>query len=318
MEKIIPPVPKELLKAELTPDKFVRKTNNGGNEVYVFTSKDSPNLMRELGRLREITFRLAGGGTGKELDIDEFDLGDNPYHQLIVWDPDQEEILGGYRYLLCNTLEAGKCDDKSLATAELFVFSDPFIRDYLPYMIELGRSFVQPDYQGTARSGRKGLFALDNLWDGLGALVIENPHLQYFFGKMTMYPHFHKEARKLILYFLNKYFGDSEGLVKPKFPLNLEYDENEMNQLFTGKDYLENYKILSKTVRNMGETIPPLFNAYMNLSPTMKVFGTVINPGFGNVEETGIMITLKDMYISKINRHLATYREDYKIPGRDQ
>lgn len=318
MEKIIPPVPKELLKAELTRDKFLRRTNNGGNEVYVFTSKDSPNLMRELGRLREITFRLAGGGTGKELDIDDFDVGENPYHQLIVWDPDDEEIIGGYRYMICSNLNKDKCAGEQLATAELFRFSDTFVRQYLPKMIELGRSFVQPDYQGTAKSGRKGLFALDNLWDGLGALVIENPHIRYFFGKMTMYPHYHKEARRLILYFLNKYFPDPDQLVVPKYPLQLEYDQEELDRIFTGKDYLENYKILSKTVRAMGETIPPLFNAYMNLSPTMRVFGTVINPGFGDVEETGIMITLKDMYISKINRHLASYREDFKIPGKEK
>ncbi|NOY38104.1 MAG: GNAT family N-acetyltransferase [Chlorobi bacterium] len=316
MEKIIPPVPKEAIKAELTPDKFVRKTNNGGNEVYVFTHKDSPNLMRELGRLREITFRLAGGGTGKELDIDHYDLGEHPYHQLIVWDPDEEEILGGYRFIICSNLKKNHCDSDHLATSKLFTFNEKFIRDYLPHMIELGRSFVQPDYQGTSRSRRKGLFALDNLWDGLGAIVIENPHVRYFFGKMTMYPHFHKEARKLILYFLDKYFHDPEDLVIPKYPLNLEYNREEFGEIFSGKDYLEDYRILSKTVREMGENIPPLFNAYMNLSPTMRVFGTVINHAFGDVEETGIMITLRDMYISKINRHLASYREDYKIPGQ--
>ncbi|HHJ11086.1 MAG TPA: GNAT family N-acetyltransferase [Bacteroidetes bacterium] len=309
MEDIIPPVPRELILKELTPDKFVRKTNKGNNEVYIFTYRDSPNLMQELGRLREISFREAGGGTGKSLDIDEFDIGDHPYKQLIVWDPEAREILGGYRFFICRR----DIDLSWLATSHLFRFSNKFIREYLPYLVELGRSFVQPHYQQTGKSARKGIFALDNLWDGLGAVVIDNPGIKYFFGKMTMYPHFKKEARDLILYFLDKYFGDHEGLVIPINPLKPEYDEKEMEKIFSGKDYFENYKILSQAVRNLGENIPPLFNSYMNLSPTMKIFGTVINDEFGDVEETGLMITLKDLYIDKVNRHLTTYNENYRL-----
>ena len=303
MEKIIPPVPKELILKELTTDKFVRKTNKGNNEVYIFSSADSPHLMRELARLREISFREAGGGTGKSFDIDEFDVGEHPYQQLIVWDPEAGEILGGYRFFICSR----DTDVSWLATSHHFRFSEKFREEYLPHLVELGRSFVQPAYQQTGMSSRKGVFALDNLWDGLGALVIDNPGIKYFFGKMTMYPHYRKEARNLILYFLDRYFGDREGLVTPLKPLQPEYDEKEMEKIFTGRDYLENYRILSQAVRNLGENIPPLFNSYMNLSPTMKIFGTVINDEFGDVEETGLMITLKDLYQEKVVRHLETY-----------
>jgi len=307
MKPIIPPVDKDLLISELTRDKFVRDTNYGNNELYIFSHKEAPNLMKEVGRLREETFRQAGGGTGEETDVDEFDLSDDPYQQLIVWDPKHKEMLGGYRFYIPHKGDSGDTIASRLSTSHLFTFSEEFKVGFLPKMIELGRSFVQPNYQSTSRA-RKGLFALDNLWDGLGAIMVDNPEMEYFFGKVTMYTQFNIEARNLILFFLDKHFNDNKDLIKPIEPLEVEMDKDEMNQVFSGKDYLEDYKILSKRVRNLGENIPPLINAYMNLSPSMKVFGTVVNPEFGNVEETGIMITIKDLYESKVERHVSTYQ----------
>jgi len=179
-------------------------------------------------------------------------------------------------------------------------------------MMELGRSFVHPDYQSRTRA-RKSLFALDNLWDGLGALFLENHHIKYLFGKVTMYPHFNRKARNMILYFLKRHFDDPDKMVTPIEPANIDIREDEMKKVFTGFRYRENYKILSAEVRKLRENIPPLINAYMNLSPTMRTFGTFINHKFGNVEETGIMITLRDMYIEKINRHLSSYKKDFLI-----
>jgi len=308
MKDIIPPVDKSLLKKELTEDKFIRNTNFGQNKIYFVTSHNSPNVMREIGRLREHTFREAGGGTGKECDIDDYDTMENPYKQLIVWDPDHQEILGGYRYFLCNNIK--KDINKQLATSRLFNLSKKFIKKYLPNMVELGRSFVQPQYQAT--STRKILFALDNLWDGLGALVVDNPNIKYYFGKVTMYTHFNQRARDYILYFLYKYFGDKEKLVYPKNPLKINTTEKELKSIFKGPSYEEDYKTLSQNVRALGENIPPLINSYMNLSPTMKMFGTALNPNFGNVEETGIMVTLSDMYKTKTNRYLNSYIEEKK------
>lgn len=306
-KETIPPIPKEILEQELTEDKFVRKTNYGGNLLYVITHQDSPNLVREIGRLREISFRNAGGGTGHELDLDEFDISDDPYHQLLVWDPQHREILGGYRFYIPRKGQNGDDIAKRLSTSHLFNFSDSFKTNYMPYMIELGRSFVQPAYQSTNRA-RKGIYALDNLWDGLGAIVVHNPEMKYFFGKVTMYTHFNKYARNLILYFLKKHFGDNESLVTPIEPLVIETNEQEVAAVFDGKDYKENYKILSKQVRSHHENIPPLINAYMNLSPSMKVFGTIVNHEFGNVEETGILITIGDLYPEKLDRHVSTYK----------
>lgn len=306
------PLPKDEIIAELKKIKLLRKTNNGNNEVYIFTAHEAPVLMREVGRIREITFRFAGGGTGKDIDIDEYDTDpENPQQQLIVWDPDNLEIIGGYRFFFFRE-PCEKCDLSKLASSAYFDFSEKFRSKYLPNLMELGRSFVHPDYQSTKR-GRKSLYALDNLWDGLGAIIIDNHQIQYLFGKVTMYPHFDKRARSMILYFLKHHFPDDENLVAVKEPANIDLLEEEMKKLFTGKTYRENYKILSQEVRKLNETIPPLINAYMNLSPTMKTFGTFINHKFGNVEETGIMITLKDIYVEKINRHLASYRSDYQI-----
>jgi hypothetical protein len=310
MKPIIKAIPTKDLMAELTEDKFIRMTNKADNELYIITAHDSPNLMQEIGRLRELTFRAAGGGTGKSVDIDDFDTMENPYRQLIVWDPDREEILGGYRFHLCEN-ENEDCSSANLATEKLFYFSDKFRKEYIPDLIELGRSFVQPAYQTTGHHG-KGLYALDNLWDGLGTLVIDYPSKQFFFGKVTMYPNYNQRARNLILYFLEKHFPDNEQLVYPKHPLETNIDRDEMRTIFTGRNYLEDYKILSQSVRAFGENIPPLINAYMNLSPSLKTFGTVINPSFGDVEETAILINVNDLYKQKVERHIASYAPQSK------
>ena len=312
MEPIVAQLPLDQIIAELTKERLLRRTNNGHNEVYVFDNNDSPVLMHEVGRVREITFRHAGGGTGHSIDIDNFDTAkEDPQRQLIVWDPDNREIVGGYRFYF-PPKGCVQCDISKLASSVYFNFSEKFRTKYYPHMMELGRSFVHPDYQSRTR-GRKSLFALDNLWDGLGALFLDNHHIKYLFGKVTMYPHFDQVARSMILYFLKKHFADPDNMVTPIEPANIDLHEEEMKKLFKGFRYKDNYRILSAEVRRLGETIPPLINAYMNLSPTMRTFGTFINHKFGNVEETGIMITLRDIYVEKINRHLASYKKDFMI-----
>ncbi len=312
MEPVVKRLPLDQIIAELTKERFIRKTNNANNEVYLFDNNDSPVLMHEVGRIREITFRHAGGGTGYSIDIDKFDTAkENPQKQLIVWDPENKEIIGGYRFYFPHK-DCTNFDITKLASSDYFNFSPKFLSKYYPNMMELGRSFVHPEYQSTAK-GRKSLFALDNLWDGLGALIIEARHIKYLFGKVTMYSHFNQNARNMILYFLKKHFNDPDNLVTPIVPADIDIHEEKMKELFTGHSYKDNFKILSSEVRRLGENIPPLINAYMNLSPTMRTFGTFINHNFGNVEETGIMITLKDIYVEKINRHLASYKKDFLI-----
>lgn len=306
MNPVIPPIPIEILERELNRDRFVRDTNNGGNRLYVVNWHNAPNVVREIGRLREITFRDAGGGTGLDCDLDEFDTAATCYEQLVAWNPEEKEIMGGYRFIRCADASLDDKGRHTLATAELFEFSERFIRDFLPYTIELGRSFVQPKYQPRPEN-RKGLFTLDNLWDGLGALHVDQPDIRYFFGKVTMYRHFNAEARDLILHFMQHYFPDKEELVKPVHPLPIVHDMTAFEGDLDHLPYKEGHKLLNQRVRNLGENIPPLVNAYMNLSATMRSFGTSLNPHFGDVEETGILVTLEDIYPSKKERHVNTY-----------
>ena len=306
MEPVIAPISLDLIKAELTPSKKLRDTNKGGNEIYVINHHDSPNVMMEVGRLREETFRDAGGGSGLPVDIDEFDTMENPYQQLIVWDPDAEKIIGGYRYILGGDIKLDEKGQPLLATSHMFHFSQRFIEEYLPYTIELGRSFVTPEYQ-SSKAGSKSLFALDNLFDGLGALAIQRPNMKYFCGKMTMYPEYNRVARDLIQYFLFKHFEDKEKLVVPMEPLKIETPVEYMQSILTEDEFKEDYKLLNAEVRKHGVNIPPLVNSYMNLSPTMKMFGGGINHEFSEAEETCILIAFDEIHDAKLARHVDSF-----------
>ena len=304
-QPIIAPIPVELLKSELTPDKQLRMTNKSNNEIYIVTAHNAPNVMREIGRFRE-----AGGGTGKPLDLDEFDTCENCYKQLLVWNPEHEEIIGGYRYLEGTDWELDSNGQPILATSHMFHFSQKFLDEYMPYTIELGRSFVSLPYQ-SSRMGAKSLFALDNLWDGLGALTVIKPNVRYFFGKFTMYPSYIRRGRDMILYFLRKHFADKDELIVPMKPLKIEADEKELEALFSEDNFSADYRILNREIRRLGYNIPPLVNAYMSLSPTMRLFGTAINYGFGDVEETGILIAVNEILEQKRVRHIDSFIKEH-------
>ena len=298
----IKPISKELLELELNNDTFIRDTRKGGNEIYSVNHQNAPNVLKEIGRLRELTFRASGGGTGKAIDLDHYDVDEICYQQLIVWSPEDREIIGGYRYIKCiNAINS--LPKISLSTTHYFSFTPNFISDYLPSTIELGRSWVQTDYQPYVNP-RKGLFALDNIWDGLGAIIKFNPDIQYFFGKVTMYPSYNKEARNYLLTFMNFFFPDKEILLSPHNPLDFSAKQQDYMSEFENLTFSEAYKKLNAFVREKGEFIPPLMNIYMNLSPSMKTFGTALNSDFGNVEETAILVKINDIYPDKKERHL--------------
>ncbi len=303
---VIDPVDVALLEKELTRDRFLRHTCKGANEIYVVEAHTAPNVMREVGRLRELAFRAAGGGTGKECDIDEFDTMDPPCRQLIVWDPIAKEITGGYRFIAGHDIRLTADGTPRLAMAHMFNFSPEFVENYLPYTIELGRSFVRVEYQAT-RAGVKALYVLDNLWDGLGALTVVYPNMRYLFGKMTMYPSYNSECRNMLLYFLLKHFPDPDKLVYPAEPLRADIDFAAMEKLFAGSTFKEDYKVLNRAIRDRGINIPPLVNAYMSLSPSMRMFGTAINREFGDVEESGIFFVIDEIFEEKKGRHIGSF-----------
>jgi len=312
MQKIIAPIDRNLILSELTPDKRLRSTNKSANEIYIISYHDSPHTMHEIGRLREIAFRHYGGGTGLSCDLDEFDTMEGAYRQLIVWSPVDQEILGGYRFLCGSDVRFDPQGKPILATAHLFNFSARFLTHYLPYTVELGRSFVSLTYQ-TALGCPKGIFILDNLWDGLGALPIIDPSIHYFYGKVTMYNTYDTKARDMILYFLKLHFPDKEGLVTPIHPLSTNTDEEKLKAIFNNNDFKEDYKTLNQEVRKLGLNVPPLIHAYMSLSPKMRTFGTALNREFGNVEETGILIATNEILEEKKKRHMESFLKDSNI-----
>jgi len=305
VKEIIDKVDLGLITQELTPERLLRKTNKAGNEIYVIDAHNAPHVMREIGRLREIAFRQAGGGTGKDCDIDEFDLMEPACQQLLVWNPDAQEIIGAYRYIVGKNMRLNADGTPNIAMSHMFHFSQEFLDQYLPYTIELGRSFVRPEYQ-SSKVGAKGIFALDNLWDGLGALTIIHPEVKYLFGKMTMYTNYPTDCRNLLLTFLHLYFPDPDKLVTPITPLNIG-DMKELASFFEGNNFKKDYLLLNSYIRSKSINIPPLISSYMSLSPTMRMLGTAINHEFGDVEESGILINLDEITDSKKSRHIDTF-----------
>ena len=307
MHAIIPPVDKALIKKELNKQNFLRPTNKAGNEIYDLTSHEAPNVMREIARLRELSYRESGGSTGEEMDIDSMDTMPVPYHQLIVWDPENEEIVGGYRYLWLRDCIFTEDGQPYITSAHLFRYTDYFIKKYLPLTIELGRAFVQPKYQ-SREMGVKSLFALDNLWDGLGAVIYNHPEVRYLIGKVTIYPAYDDTARNLIYAYLRRYCFDEKELFMPYHPIDISLEGQEMaDDLFEGSNPTENFHILMKAIRARGTTIPPMFSAYLNLTPNLRFFGNAVNDELSNVYETGIMVDIEDVYEDKRRRYIGAY-----------
>ncbi len=309
MKEIIEPVDRDVLKSELSPDKFLRPTNKSGNQIYIVTAHDSPHVMREIGRLRELSFRAGGGGTGEEIDTDKFDYMEKPYKQLIVWDPDAEQIIGGYRFLSGTDVKLKEDGQPAFVMSHLFNFNDKFIKEFMPHTIELGRAFVQPDYQ-TTKMGMKSLFALDNLWDGLGALIHSVKGAKYFIGKVTIYKDYPVRSRELIYEYLSKHFQDTDELIKPKNPVAVSAKTKKLAKtIFTEEKPADDYKLLIKAVRNEGENVPAMFNAYIGLTDTMRFFGSIQDHDFGSVYESGLLVIMDDLLETKKQRYIQPYVE---------
>lgn len=302
MKEIIPPVQTALLMSELEGH-LLRPSNKADNLIYDITAHECPNVMREIARLREISYRDGGGATGNEMDIDEMDTMTKPYHQLIVWDPEHQQIIGGYRYLIGTEAEI-RDGQPFITSAHLFHYSERFIRDYLPHTIEFGRAFVQPMYQ-KREMGVKALFALDNIWDGIGAVLYNHPEVRWMIGKVTIYPDYNVAARELIYAYLRQYHLGEEGLFEPYHPF---ISAPLASTPFVGDDKQENYHILQRAVREQGTVIPPMFSAYLNLTNDLLFFGNAINDELANVYETGIMVDVKTVYPEKLDRYMAPYK----------
>ena len=293
-KKIINPVEKKIIKKELDNASLICETKRGGRLVFSLTAHDCPNIMNEIGRLRELVFRNAGSKSNYNKDIDDHDTKPNPYKQLLVWDSKEEKIIAGYRYAMLEDLEtSGKIkDEEFFASENYFKFSNTFKKNYCPSGVDLGRAFIIPEYQ-VKNNYRKGMFVLDNVWDGLGKLI-SSRGIKYMFGRLVLFSNFNEEIRELILYYLYYHFGNHDELIAAKKPSYL-FQKKEKS-IFVADGYKENYLHLSQYAKERGVLLPPLIQVYMRVSPNMQVFASAIDNDFGESEETFIMLTTEDFY----------------------
>ena len=306
MQDIIKPIDKNFLIGELSKHGPVKVTKRLEDELYIVSATDCPYVMLELGRLREVTFRAAQGGTGKEVDIDEYDY---LFKHLVLWSSQNQEIKGSYRLARMIDLKDGPIIHSP--TAKLFDYSKKFIREYLPTTIELGRSFIRPEYQ-PKNGDKSGVFSLFNLFTGLEYILSDNPDIKYLFGKFTMYSNYDVRARNLLLNFLRHKFPDPERLVRPKKDFRLSYAKANLvylQSIISQHSFDDQTKILENYLSQYGEFLQPLVKIYMSLSPTMKSFRTAYHKDFGNTYETGILIYVPDIHPEIINKYRKNIKE---------
>ena len=306
MEAIIPPVERELLRAELTPERKARDTKKAGNEIYIFSAAECPSLMREIGRLREVAFRGAGGGTGKELDIDAEDLAEDGYYQLIVWDPAAEEIVGGYRFIICTDEYP-----RHLSTEHYFRFSDKFRRKYLPRTIELGRSFIVNEYQ------RKPV-SLMLLWKGILNVLLRHDEFRYLMGPVTISGEFQNSSKLLIAAYLRNRHLDRENARHIHPRTGIAVPARIDGTLIEGIDSIE---LINKIVCDIEQnrfTIPILIRKYLQVGARVLGFNTdhafcdgldaLILVDLAQVPEKTILMLSKEMTDIDVIGRFSRYR----------
>jgi len=309
MSHIISPVSKNKLLPEITRQKLLRQTSKGGNEIYSFTMREAPSLMYEVARLRETSYRAAGCGSGNSIDIDDFDIEPKPYHQLIVWNPHEKEIVGGYRYAVGSEYTNCICQ---LSMTHYFRFSQNFVNEILPYSIELGRAWVNPVYQPSSDT-RKSIFALDNLWDGIGVVVSEHENIKHLYGKLTIPGNYNPIARILLQWVLRHYFRDKDNLLIPEKPIVIPEVLTLAGIQLSGNNFEEDFRVVSRYIKAMGLSIPPLVSSYIGLASKITTFGTTLNTELNNSFEIGMMINIKDIHKEKLSRYVFNHAEHENI-----
>ena len=273
----------EAIEREITRLKPLDCKLRGALALYTFRAVEAPALIPEVGRLREVAFRQTGAGTGREEDIDEGDLSERGYRQIVAWESEQCRVVGGYRYMI-----GRECDMTYLSSTHYFLFSERFEREILPRAIELGRSFAVRD------AGSSSLFAMSALWHGLGQIVACEG-AEYLFGKVTIPPRYDGEALRLLLCFLWQFFPAREALLSARKPLKIEAGERP----FSGKDFAENFALLERLLAARGERVPPMIHAYMRLTREMQVFDAMINPDFSDAVEVAILLPVSEIIPAK-------------------
>jgi putative hemolysin len=291
---VVHPVDRRILKRELRNTRLLNITPDG-KLIYLVRHDEAPNLMRELARMREVTFRRVGEGTRREIDLDAYD---RTYQHLVLWDNEDLEIVGSYRIGVCpDLLRTGSVN--ALYTSSCFSLS-PAFSTYLPHAIELGRSFVQQRYWNSN--------ALEYLWHGLGAYVIDNPHIRYLFGAVSLSVEYPREAQEMIVHFYRKWFGAEPGIVTGRAPLTLQAERRaQLNALFSSTDYNAEFRLLKNWLKERGLSFPTLYRQYTDLCEAggVKFFDFSVDRDFNNCIDGFILVDLNLLKSSKRERYLS-------------
>lgn len=290
---VIQPVDKQKIKMQLNNSEFIGQTTDG-KKIYLVNYNNGQDVVREIARLREITFRKVGEGTGRSKDFDSYD---KHYKHLVLWDDDNLEIVGAYRFAFGQEVLTN-IGVQGFYTSSLFDFSEDFVK-IIPQSIELGRSFIQSKYWNS--------MALDYLWQGIGKVLLNNTQIRYLFGPVSMSNNYSEEAKNLIVYFFSKWFSRNDNLVLPKNKFSLsEKKITELKELFNLNNYEQELKILKSQLKILGFSVPVLFKQYSDICHRdgVNFVDFSIDPDFNNCIDAFIVLDLNFIKEAKRVRYL--------------
>lgn len=264
-----------------------------GKAIFLFEAAESSPVLREIGRLRELSFRAVGEGSGRRRDLDHFD---HYYQHLILWDEDDLEIAGAYRFVDAGKVVAER-GVRGLYTGSLFKL-EAHRSTFLENGLELGRSFVQPRYWGKR--------SLDYLWYGIGAYLVKNPHFRFLFGPVSISNAQPGVAKELLIYFYKLYFSPDASLSCSRNPFSFSQPMASLEKEFCGTDYKADFRKLKSLLANLGTTIPPLYKQYTGLcEPGGVVFLDFnIDPAFSNCIDGLVIVDTKKLKEAKRKRYM--------------
>lgn len=292
-KNVIHPVSARQLRFQIYNNEFIGQTTDG-KKIFLVEYEKSKDIIREIARLRELTFRKVGEGTGTKKDSDKFD---KYYKHIVLWDDNQLEIVGSYR-LANGKSVLTELNTDAFYTSTLFKFNNNFI-PLLFNAVELGRSFVQSKYWNS--------FALDYLWQGIGRYLSINQHIRYLFGPVSLSNNYSSEAKDMIVFFFSKWFPPKRNYITSINPFELSKNSVEkLNQIFNGDDYQKELVILKNLLDNHGFTIPVLYKQYADLCLPggVQFLGFNIDSNFGNCVDALILVDLYYLKENKKRRYL--------------
>lgn len=292
-KNVIHPVSARQLRSQIYNNEFIGQTTDG-KKIFLVEYQKSKDIIREIARLRELTFRKVGEGTGTKKDTDRFD---KYYKHIVLWDDNQLEIVGSYR-LADGKSVLTELNSDAFYTSTLFKFNNNFI-PLLFNAVELGRSFVQSKYWNS--------LALDYLWQGIGKYLSINQHIRYLFGPVSLSNNYSSEAKEMIVYFFSKWFPPKREYIHSFNPFELSKNSVEkLNQIFKFDDYQKELAILKNLLNNLGFTIPVLYKQYADLCMPggVQFLGFNIDSNFGNCVDALILVDLYYLKENKKRRYL--------------